>query len=198
MFMQSFNLKFSLCLFTICIFLLSSCSSTPTKISSDSVNNLSTKSGYVLLGIDIDRYIESILITGNKRIKLSSDDIRARSEKYLLLELPAGRYKFSRVNLTKSSFYRGPSYYELNEGYWNFEIYPKVINYVGHINIVSSNVWLDSYMSIILDNRASQALTYLEDEYPNTLEKLDVRYGGQGSDNFFKLARSLKVQEAGE
>ncbi|WP_105167818.1 hypothetical protein [Pseudoalteromonas sp. T1lg23B] len=164
-------------LLVLAALLLTSCATTVTSIKTDQNQQLSQDKGYVLLGIQTDLSLKAIKITGPQDIFLSYKDLRAGTG-YFLLDLPAGLYTIERIDISN---YWYTSLLE-DSKYWQFEIHPDNINYVGHLEFA---------LGAELVNRSSEAVEFLEDEFPNLLDKQSLHYSGPGEDGFFKLLEQM-------
>lgn len=131
-----------------------------------------------MLGVELSHNIRSIEISGPKNIRLSSEDLDKASN-YFLIEMPAGDYQFDVIRFNRVSRM------ELNEGYWDFRVLPNEISYVGHLEVISIGWWYRN-ANIELENRSSDALTFLQNSFPNILSSKKVRYRGPGEDSFFE------------
>lgn len=169
--------------FVILALLLTSCATTVTTIKKDQDRVLNNNSGYLLLGIETNRNLKTIRISGPQTIELSSADIK-KGNNYLFIDLEAGQYTIDKIRLDKYWFV------ELDdEEYWDFEVKPNQISYVGHMEIVRHWFW-GGATNAELVNRSSEALEFLEDKYPNILTTRSVTYGGPGEDAFFEFLKS--------
>ncbi len=165
---------------------LASCATQVTSIKLDNNRVLESGRGFVLLGIQTNRNLKSILIDGPQNIELSSADIK-QGTNYLLVDLEAGIYTVHKVRLD--------NYWRVDlddEEYWTFEVMSDQISYVGHLEIVRRGYW-SLITNTELVNRSSEALQFLEEKYPKLLASRNLTYGGPGNDNFFQyLAASKK------
>lgn len=167
---------------------LVSCGSTKvSSIKKDVDIPLGENSGYLMLGVELTRNIKSIEISGARNVVLSSEDLE-KVRNYFLIEMPAGDYQFDMIRFNRR--YR----MELKEGYWDFEVKPNEISYVGHLEVRTSGWWFANTF-IELENRASDALIFLEENYPNILAAKKVRFRGPGEDKFFEYIEEHFAQE---
>lgn len=162
------------------------CATNVTSIKVDADKNLKAGRAYVLLGLETDRDLKKISISGPQNISMSHKDLKQGSN-YLLVDLKAGTYTIDRVHL--DSYWR--VYFK--EEYWQFTVSPDQISYVGHLELVNHGYWA-THTETVLANRSSEALEFLEDKYPNILANRKLTYGGPGSDNFFDYVQSLKQE----
>lgn len=169
------------------LLLFFSCSTTVTSIRQDQAPVLSEDRGYVLLGIQTNRDLKSIWINGPQTISLSSSDVK-QGTNYLLVDLKAGVYKINKVYIDNYVGFRFD-----NKDYWSFEVNPKQITYVGHLEIVQRGYYYFwTYAELV--NRASEALEFIEDKYPNLLSEYRVVYGGPGIDYLYEYLASGKKE----
>lgn len=163
-----------------------SCTTTVTSLKTDQDKQLSAKHGYLLLGIETDSNLKELYINGPQNIKLTSSDIK-RGTNYLLVDIEAGNYTLEKIKLD--------NYWRLDiddSENWKIEISPGSVNYVGHMEINRLSNWYGS-INLELVNRSSEAIEFLESNYPNIYRKRSLNYGGPGDDDFFKLFQTLKV-----
>jgi hypothetical protein len=176
---------------TILIFLLMfflvSCTTKVTSIKQDQISVLGEDKGYVLLGIQTNRDLKSIQIDGPQTISLSSSDIK-KGTNYLLVDLKAGIYTIKRIRI---GYYAG---FRLdNKDYWSFEVKPNQVSYVGHLEIVQRGYfYLFAYAELV--NRASEAIEFLENKFPNILSEYNLAYSGPGTDYLFEYLASDKKE----
>jgi hypothetical protein len=163
-------------------FILSGCATKVTSLKSDKDKISTNGTGYLLIGVETNRDLKSIRISGPDNILLSSLDLRQGSN-FILVDISAGEYVIEKVELN--------NYWHVkiaDKEYWNINILPGKINYVGHINIASNGFWQVSYHTELV-NKSSYALEFMEDKFPNILTKRKMHYGGPGTDTFFKFTR---------
>lgn len=169
------------------LFFFTSCATKVTSIKQDQDRTLGAERGYVLLGIQTNRDLRTILIDGPQKISLSSADIK-KGTNYLLVDLDSGTYRIRSI-----SFGNAMNSILKNKDYWSFEVAPNQISYVGHLEIVQRGFWI-FLTHVELVNRSSEALEFLEDKYPNLLANRNITYGGPGSDFLFKYLASGSVE----
>lgn len=177
------------------LFALASCAQKVTSISSDVDKSLDENTGYLLIGINTNRYLQEILVTGTKSLKLTSDDLK-RGTNYLLVDVPAGHYQIDRVRFNK--FVRLEL--EDDEDFdWGFNVTPGSISYVGHLDIetfgFSWGYFSNLRSKLELENRSTDALKFMEENYPNILDSRWITYQGPGQDRFFDYIQTLKNKE---
>ncbi|MFB0981898.1 MAG: hypothetical protein QMC62_13410 [Alteromonadaceae bacterium] len=177
-----------LSLIIVIMLLLQGCANKVTSIKQDQDKELTNDKGYLLLGIQTNLDLKSIRIDGPENIELSSKDIKEGSS-YFLLDLAAGQYTLDQVKL--NSYWRR----ELtDEDYWQFDVMPGTINYVGHLELETWGKWYPTTHAELV-NRSSEALEFLEEKFPNILTNRSISYGGPGQDSFFEfLANQHKVK----
>ncbi|WP_444996508.1 hypothetical protein [Aliikangiella sp. IMCC44359] len=163
------------------VFILTSCATRVSSIKLDQDIKLEQDEGYLLIEVDTKRSLYKILLTGQKKIYLTKDDLKAGSN-YIFINLPAGDYQIERIY---TNYY---SRFSFKNEYWNFSVKPRMISYVGSLQ-VKANYW-GGVASFELINNSSLALEYLEEKFPNVLENRLVEYSGPGEDRFFSHVRS--------
>ncbi len=167
-------------LFTfLLLILLFSCTTQVTTIKHDQDIALGDEKGYLLLGIQTNRDLKDIYISGPQNIRLTSDDIKEGTN-FLLADLDAGIYTITRVYIDRNLPYNLE-----NKDYWTFEVKPGQISYIGHLEIAQRG-FLMIQVHVELVNRSSEAVEFLEEKYPNILANRSIVYGGPGNDHFFE------------
>jgi len=164
---------------------LTSCSSTAPKINQD-MDKLKDEhdNGYMLIGIDNSHDIHSLRISGPDKIKLTWEDLE-EGKRYFLLEVEAGHYALNDVKFNrwlKAKF---------KAGKWNFSIKASNVNYVGHLDISFDKYASISSAYIQLENRSSEALKYMQSNFPNILKSRRMIYQGPGTDNYLQYFEEL-------
>ncbi|MBE7216073.1 hypothetical protein MK852_16770 [Shewanella benthica] len=157
-------------------------------ISKDVDKQLAENSGYLLIGIDTNRGLHQLFIGGTKRLMLTSKDLQLGTN-YILVDVPAGKYQIDDIKFSRYSRL------ELEEGYWDFVVKPNQVSYIGDLYVKTSGSWYVSSAQVLLENRSTSALLFLEREFPNILNSREVRYSGPGEDKFFEYAEQLSKAE---
>jgi hypothetical protein len=130
-------------------FLIISCAQQVSSIKDDKDTlEQQSNTGYLLIGVDLSYGLKYIDISGKKPIKLTEEDLRS-GKSYFLIDMPAGDYAFKDIGLNHLFTYT------LKKGYWDFQVEPGVISYVGHLRVNSYGIGANAE----LENRSSQALT---------------------------------------
>ena len=156
---------------------LCGCASEVTSIRDEAEAVLDRNEGYLLMEVDTTHNLEAIHIVGPRHIKLTRTDLRTGSN-YILVSLPAGRYRIDSVNRTQQY------YYALVGDNWDFQVREGAISYIGNLTF-KGDYWGFSG-SFALINRSSFALEYLEKNFPGLLETRPLVFGGPGDDGFFE------------
>ncbi|KTF15543.1 hypothetical protein [Pseudoalteromonas sp. H105] len=170
--------------------LLTACASKIDNIKADKDTLSKIDEGYLLIGIETNRDLKAIYVDGPKSFILTAQDIRSGSN-YILANLPLGEYTISRINLNNYS------YLDLDDEkeQWQFTLAANKINYVGHLNITTRGFWYTA-SQIVLENKSSQAIEFVESNYPTILAGRSLNYGGPGEDLFFPfIEKTLTKQE---
>lgn len=155
-------------------------------LSKDVDIKLLKNSGYLLIGVDTNRGLHSIVIGGEKSLVLTDKDLQYGSN-YILVNVPAGEYQFEDIKFGRYL------YMELEEGYWDFEVKPHQISYVGDLSVKTEGYWSVVSADILLENRSTAALLFLESKFPNILKSRKVRYSGPGEDSFLEYVERLQA-----
>lgn len=163
--------------------LIIGCSSTVTSIKNDVDIPLSNTKGYALFSVETNLGLKSIHISGEESISLTYQDLRTGTN-YFLIDLEGGKYSFDKIRMQ----YRIRT--TLKDGYWDFEVNPNTISYVGHLKVVRPNIF-SGVSNVELENRSSEALAYMEKSFPNILNNRKMTYEGPGEDPFIQFAQSL-------
>jgi len=143
--------------------------------------------GLLLIGLETSRDLKSIHLSGPTNIILTSEHIKSGSQ-YLLVDLKAGIYTIKKIRLDNVRYLK----FKDTEN-WEFSIKPGVINYVGHFELVQMGFFASSGAAVELVNRSSEALQFLQLEYPSTLKRNRIKYAGPGEDDFFDFLYRKKM-----
>jgi hypothetical protein len=162
----------------LCLF-ISSCATKVSSIKEDGAVQLKQEEGFLLIALKSNINLKEILISGEKYIKLTAEDLR-KGNSFILVNLPAGDYKFDKIRL--NSFVRIDDF---EDDIWDFRVQKNTISYVGHLDF--QNTFWGFYSYVKLVNKSSIALEYLEDEFPEMLTNHSVQYQGPGQDKFFDV-----------
>ncbi|WP_346836810.1 hypothetical protein [Microbulbifer sp. SAOS-129_SWC] len=162
--------------------MLSACVTRVDAIKRDKDIGLAKDEGYLLIAVDTNQQLEKIHIRGEKALILTADDLKSGTN-YILTKVPAGHYKIRRVDF--NSFYG----YRLTGGIWGFDVEPNVISYVGTLDVVKNRWSLDARVE--LSNRSSEAMEFLEGNFPELSGIRSVKYCGPGEDDFFEIVKSV-------
>lgn len=165
--------------------LLTGCVQSVKSLSQDVDLQLDSDEGYLLIGVESSRNLNSILIRGPRNLKLTSEDLQKGSQ-YILISVPAGHYTIDKVNFTSHYYMR------LDDDAWGFKVEPMVISYVGDFELKKISIWNSNYR-VELENRSSEALTFVENKFPNILKQRRIRYLGPGDDKFFEFLENVKT-----
>ena len=168
------------CLFLSMIF-LNSCATKVTSIKTDENIVLERGKGFVLLGIETDRTLKQITISGPRNIILTSKDLK-RGSNYLFVDLPAGTYTIDRIFFNYS--YRMSL---KDEEKWKFRVLSNEVTYVGHFEIAvrRSGWWPVAFTELV--NRSSEAIEFMEERFPTVFQNNSMSYGGPGNDDFISF-----------
>ncbi|MGW7677615.1 hypothetical protein [Shewanella sp. S23-S33] len=178
-------------LLPICVcWLLSGCIQPISKLKNDQDIPLDANTGYLLMSVDTNIDLHSIIIGGTKSLKLTEQDLKWGSN-YIMVDVPAGDYDINDIKLNRYLKI------ELTDDMWNFHIEPGKINYIGHLSVDA--LWslysLDG-VKAILENQSTSALEYLEVNFPQIYKVRELNYAGPGEDHFFEYARKIKKGSA--
>ena len=168
------------------ILFLSACNTTVStlKTDADAISETDLTSGYLLIGVETNFNLKEINIDGPTDINLSHKDLRAGNN-FILVPLPAGTFEVTGINMTHYS------HFEMREeDDWSFEIKPQTISYVGHLEF-DWRGFNRSYAHIELVNRSTEALEFMQKDFPNILSSRMLYYGGPGEDSFFDFLETL-------
>lgn len=174
-------------LLLICVgWLLSGCIQPISKLKNDQDRPLDSNTGYLLMSVDTNVDLHSIMLSGTKYLQLTAQDLKFGSN-YIMVDVPAGDYEISDIKLNRYLVI------ELTDDMWNFHVEPGKINYIGHLSVDA--IW--SYYSFdgvraILENQSTNALEYLERHFPKIYQARGLNYAGPGEDHFFEYARKVK------
>ena len=173
----------------IALLSVTSCASKVASLTEDHIKVLDEDVGYLLLGVETNRNLKGLQISGRQLIEFSHKDLTYGSN-FILVDLPAGTYSINQIQFNK--------YWRLqitNKKYWKFTVQPGKINYVGHMEIVRKGYWNTS-TSVELVNRSSEAIDFLEHNFPTILANRQLTYGGPGEDDFFNFLFPIQAINA--
>lgn len=162
---------------------LAGCVNTANKMTTDVDTLKEPNLGYALIGLQSRKGFKSLLLNGEEYVRLDANDIN-QSSTYLLIPLKAGTYNFYRVE-----FNLGYTEFNTDSDYWEFTVTPGTVNYVGHLKMSGRSTFGISEAKLV--NHSSNALEFMEQEFPNILESRQIVYGGPGEDNFYDFIRTL-------
>ena len=173
---------------------------------------LDPQDALVLMGFSADKAVARILIEGGGHSFELGGPIEP--ECHRLTALPVGRYRITEVRwypMSPESYEaalrgdRGPlpqrmavmaghnsvyvSTEKMKAEHWAFQVRPGHINYVGDVVIQIDNT--QRRAAVMLVNRSSGALEFLEQQFPDSLAEGPPVYGGQGDERFFEMAAEL-------
>lgn len=169
------------------------CAQKIESISQDVDKKLDNNSGYLLIGIDTNTSLHSLFIGGTKFLKFTGKDLRYGSN-YILVSIPEGKYHIKDVKFDKRV------YISFTDDNWDFEVKANQVNYVGDFYIeAKANGYTYGSISaqVLIENRSTAALLFLEDKFPSILASRKVRYSGTGRDNFLQYAETLPQAKEG-
>ncbi len=172
----------------MCLAFLTSCTMKVSSIKQDVDLALDEDSGYLLLGVDTNVALQNVDIYGADNIRLSQNDLRPGS-KFILIDLEAGDYSIRNIRF--NVFMKS----KLTDGYWDFTVMPGGISYVGHLEVNSNfRFWnFNQDSTIELSNRSSEALIFMQQQFPNILTSRTLQYAGPGKDAFLQKMQQLNV-----
>ncbi len=162
--------------------LLTACATNVQSLKEDKKIQLAAEEGYLFLGVRTDSALSKLIISGRKKVALTSDDLKQGSN-YILINLPAGKYEISLIQAGRLKWITD------DDDLWSFEVKPTVVSYVVDLEIERS--W--RYARFALVNNSSRAYEFLEDRFKKIISETVVEYSGPGEDSFFKVVRENKV-----
>ena len=167
--------------------LLASCSTTKTAIKKDVDINLNPEHGYVLIGLNTNQILEYMILDGPSKIALTQEDLQPNTE-YILTTVPAGVYQITEIATIRYKLS------EFDQNKWSFEVKPGRISYIGDLQFEQQSFFSNRfYMS--MDNRATAALEFLQQNFPNILESRQLHYSGPGDDKFLDFFYQYQKQQ---
>ncbi|QBB69867.1 S9 family peptidase [Pseudolysobacter antarcticus] len=145
--------------------------------------DLKPGNGLLAVDIDITGFASSVkidrvgsLFGGELFTKLHGGD------NVLLVEMPAGDYRWSRIELAPLNMYLRVR----DDPRFHIKINPGVVNYVGDLQVAPSGI--GSGFNINTVNRAARMLVSLDRFYPGLWRKFSMRYEGGLPDRFPQFA----------
>ncbi len=172
--------------------LMSSCTTQLTSIAPGDELTLEPDQGALVLAIDTNVSLQELQLLGKQTLVFSEEDLK-RGTNYLVVPVPAGTYHFGPVYLEKSFLRISIQPHRQHQDLWAFEIQPGVINYVGHLEIISRGRWY--FNEMVLLNNSSITLEFLEREFESLLGQYRLHYAGPGEDDFFEVVSAQGGQE---
>lgn len=157
------------------LLLACSCTSKITTLENDRDTLANQDDAYIFMAVETNFPLDKLQVSGAKNFYLSEENLEYGSN-YVLLPVPAGKYKITKINQSSYIYY---SLKDRNQ-YWTFDIKPGTINYIGHL-INQTRGWV---ATIEMENRSSIGLEYLEENFPEILAERGIVYSGPGEDEF--------------
>jgi len=164
---------------------LAACNSTVKSIKTDQDTILTNDTGYILMGVETNRQLKSIKLSGPETISFSHQDLK-HGKNYILVNVEAGDYFIEKIDVNRR--WRAKLDDEDN---WLIRVEPGKVNYVGHLEFKSKGFWF-MYYEAELVNKSSYALEHMENNFSNILSSREIFYGGPGTDEFFKYIPNIK------
>ncbi|GGP56404.1 hypothetical protein [Shewanella saliphila] len=148
--------------------------------------------GYILVAMKIEQgYVPShiTLDTDGWLSDLRFEDVTSNYN-YWLEVVDAGSYTWDRVYLGKRT------YIDVAEQGYVINVEAGKINYAGHLSMYTemngSLNFLIGGARFYFNNKASQALEYMEASYPEVLSQYNLNYTGKEKDHFFEYAKAIE------
>jgi hypothetical protein len=164
--------------FLIFLPLLSSCAVNISPIKHDRNYALESGKAFVVIGINPDRDLENLKISGPQNLEITSEYLTF-GVKYFLLELEIGTYTIDtarRTNKQKSPFLAKILTSKLdNEQILSFTVSSGQINYTGDIGIYSLSI---IQLGADILNCTRNANEFVEKSYPEIAKKYAIKYVG--------------------
>lgn len=156
------------------------------------LTELSKDEGYILVAMKIEQGYVPSHITLDTEGWLS--DLRFEKLKsnynYWLVVVDAGSYTWNRVYLGKQT------YIDLADQKYVINVEAGKINYAGHLSMYTEMNGSLNYLiggaRFYFNNKASQALEYMESSYPEVLAQYNLNYTGKEKDHFFEYAKAIE------
>ncbi|ACA88518.1 hypothetical protein [Shewanella woodyi] len=153
----------------------------------DNLESLDENEGYVILPLVISGMLpksitlEEASVFGNSyKVK----DIKI-GENFELITLPAGDYKWTKIQINKSY------YFNLEEYGYDIKVNKGVVNYGGHL-IIDFNAQFGTARYNYV-NRSSQVIKELESCCDNLMSKYSLYFTANSEDPFIDFLKSTKV-----
>jgi hypothetical protein len=122
--------------------------------------------------------LKSVNLSGPSDITLSHLDL-TKGSNFILIKVQAGKYGLNQVYLNNYSYFNFEG-----DDKWSFSIEPQTISYVGHIEFRTQGNFY-SRARVELVNRSTEAVDFLNNDFPFILQSRELFYGGPGEDDFF-------------
>lgn len=128
-----------------------------------------------------------MILDGPAKIALTQEDLQPNTQ-YILTTVPAGIYQLTEIATTRYKLS------EFEKERWSFEIKPGQISYIGDLQFTQQSFFSNRfYMS--MDNRATAALEFLQQNFPNILKNRQLHYSGPGEDKFLDFFYQYQKQQ---
>lgn len=165
---------------------LSACRSTVTtmKVDTDQIQTVDANMGYLLMGVDTNSNLKHIDIDGPNPIRLTHADLK-KGTSYILIPMAAGKYSLNNIQF---NYYFNSRMKD--DDIWQFDIKPATVSYVGHLE-VNTRGYFVFYSSTELVNRSTEALDFMQEDFPSILNNRVMYYGGPGEDAYFQFIAGL-------
>ena len=191
------RIAFALALY--CSLLVAACTASLTPLRPNEAYTLQPDEGLLMMRVQGNVPLTKVEVRTYFKAEIALS--RNSSEQVILVPLPSGRYRISRLfMLFKHHKYEVDPIGELiwqrstereyfiefqrNEPQrWDFELASGAINYIGDLMVEREST--TARVGAILTNRSSFAHKYLKQHHPSLIEKVKVRWAGQGDDTFF-------------
>jgi len=145
--------------------------------------------GILVVEVDSNRALTRLGIEalGRLRTRTFISDLAA-GRRAKLLVLPAGRYRWSRVEMQGVTYgrrhYPATWILENEEPHWEFEVAAGVVNYPGVLVLVRNG---DDTLRAYTLNRSGQLVETLAEQESGLMSAFPIVYSGRGRDDFLEF-----------
>ncbi|MCL1146321.1 hypothetical protein L2747_09965 [Shewanella marinintestina] len=156
------------------------------------IEPLEKDEGYVLVALKVEQgYLPTyVTLSGEGWGNGLKYDLKPTSTNYWLEAVEAGTYEWDRLYLNKDV------YLDIEDAELTIKVEPGKINYGGHLLLhTTMNASRNSLLGgarFYFNNKASKAMTYLDNNFPSLVKDYDLIYTGEHKDHFFDYAKQLK------
>ncbi len=169
--------------------LITSCATKLEQFKDNSTLNPAEGKGIVVIAYESDTAIHSLIFKGPTKVAIEHK-LYDEKHNFVVTTMPAGTYDIIRTKI-----YNRHNYINLGsdrDENWKVNITPNKINYIGHFNIDR----IGSGYKVQTKNESTEALIFLQENYPSLMSRYPVVYAKDGPrDDFFDYIKNIQGEE---